>query len=141
MISEQKISFKTAKLLAELKIPVFERTMGYSTCFYEPKTRTVRRLGRTGRNPISKLYYAPSQSLLQKHLIEKYNIIVLVDVFNIGFLERGKFCYLTRVFPNSENWFTTKEEYKTYSCALEDGLYLALEFLQNMKNEKQYKGG
>lgn len=74
------------------------------------------------------VYAAPTQSLLQKWLREKYNTIVEILIFDKGFLEKDKFCYQWRVYPNTEDWFTGLE-FKTYEEALEEGLQEALKII------------
>jgi hypothetical protein len=62
--------------------------------------------------------------------IEKYNIFIEVLVFDIGFLEKGKFCFQWRIYDNSEEWFTNTTEYKSPKEALQAGIKKVIELVK-----------
>ncbi len=75
---------------------------------------------------------APTLSVLQKWLREVHNIVLLVDVFDMGWLEKDKFCYIWRIYNKSDkdtDIYTSIDEFKTYEEAFEEGLQVALKLI------------
>jgi hypothetical protein len=51
-------------------------------------------------------------------------------VFDIGFLEKVKFCFQWRIYDNSEEWFTNTTEYKSPKEALQAGIKKVIELVK-----------
>jgi hypothetical protein len=134
-MKDELISFETAKLAKEKGFKLQSNPFGYVTKFYNHNTGALLSYGRTGRTDISKAYYAPTQSLLQKWLREKHKINVKSNYLpNIP----GYRC----LFVPMTDKISAKEKYKlfskyygiinydTYEEALEAGLQEALKLIQ-----------
>lgn len=78
-------------------------------------------------------YSAPELDLVCKWFRDKYKFLIYADVFDKGYLERGKFCYQWRIWPNSEDWWVSIDEYKTYEKAQLEGIK---EVIKHFKNDK-----
>lgn len=126
-MKDEPISFETAKLAKEKGFTFFKR-MGYTTSFYHPKTRSILRLGRTGRCKLEDLYYRSTQNLLQKWLREEFRIDVLPTMsknsrtygYRILCIEDGKTIEYVHIY----------EKHETYEEALEFGLMEGLKLIK-----------
>tara|TARA_R110000796_G_scaffold231853_5_gene349930 strand:+ start:2607 stop:3005 length:399 start_codon:yes stop_codon:yes gene_type:complete len=128
-----KITSKPLAVLAkELGLPVLQNH-GYVTKFYEPKTNTIRSLGMTGRNPISKLIYAPPLELLQKWVREKHKLILICYSNASGFLWDLSSYHGTQLQWSEFDGPNEGGVWKTWEEALEAGLFYTL---NRIKNEK-----
>lgn len=119
-MKEQIISYETAKLAFECGYPVFDNIN--KTNYYNRKTKNIIYFGRTGTQTKEHLYGAPTQSLLQKWLREKHNIIV------------NTYVYKSYTTPNSNTLY--RNNYADYSFfswegVLEDGLKIGLKILKS----------
>jgi hypothetical protein len=127
-MKDELISFETAKLAKEKGFKLQSNPFGYVTKFYNHNTGALLSYGRTGRTDLSKAYYAPTQSLLQKWLREEYNIFVFVEP-TLG-EDLGMFAvYATDKEQNDLKLnlgYESSYQAKTYEEALEKGLYQAL---------------
>jgi len=74
--------------------------------------------------------FAPTQSLLQKWLRDKHDIILLID----RHMDKGNLNYF--YYPYVQGFFNgiTLHSKKTYEHALEQGLIEALKLIKNCKN-------
>jgi len=129
-MTEELISFSTAKLAKEKGLPVFEY-MGWKTKFYHPRTKNMFAYGRTGRVDINTMYYAPTQSLLQKWLREKYKIHLRITQCFFHNLDTMGFQVETEYMGigNKPKYDTHHAPFKTYEEALEAGLIEALKLI------------
>lgn len=116
IMKEQLISFETAKLAYEKGFRLSTNPFGYVTQFYNHNTGTLLHYGRTGKTNLKKAYYAPTQSLLQKWLREKFNKLVLVDIGDTPYLSFEHNC--------------SRDIFDTYEQALEEGLQAALKLIK-----------
>lgn len=104
-----------------------------SSFVYNINTKKITQLGSIIFNK-DKYLYAPTQSLLQKWLREKHNIVVLVE-FNDGTYTQDNFTFFIYkndiavkhhgIPKNSE-----LKSYNTYEKALEEGLLQALKLIK-----------
>ncbi len=78
---------------------------------------------------------APEQAFVVKWFRDVHDILVYADVFDKGFLEKNKFCYQWRIFPRTDDWFVSIEEYKTYEEAELEGIKEAINYLKNERNK------
>lgn len=127
-MTDQLVSFETAKLAKEKGFQLQRNYFGYIDKFYHPITQCIRSYGMTGRTNKDILIYIPTQSLLQKWLREKHGVKVVVDtdmtlswIHNIQSLHPQ--ASYTGLYIESNNVYSTYEE------ALEPGLYRALELI------------
>ena len=98
---------------------------GSDTSSYEESTITIKDLLQVYyKYPAKdKLYQAPTQSLLQKWLIEKYYVHIEIDA--LGQSNYHLKCGIIGKILSIDNG------YKTYEEALEDGLYEALKLIKD----------
>lgn len=61
--------------------------------------------------------------------LNKYNILIIADIFDKGFLEKDKFCFQVRIYNNSEEWITTLKEFKTQIECYNEGIQEALKLI------------
>lgn len=128
-MKEQIIEFKTAKLADEKGFDL-KPTVSY---FYDRrdynKDWDTRELFHK-RNIGPKAIQAPTQSLLQKWLREKYKLRIFVHQGAAGNFKFDLFSY---PIPNNiGKWerFNNIQSYTTYEEALEVGLYEALKLIK-----------
>ncbi len=137
-MKEQLITFETAKLAKEKGFDDRNSSQyiqydygenGWKENSYQEYDDLDFNIGIGDKIRISR----PTQSLLQKWLREVHNIIVIPTIFDVGFLERNKFCYQAVIYnktDSDEDKFVTSDEYKTFEQALEKGLYTALKLIK-----------
>lgn len=109
-ISEDYVSFETAQLLKE---GGFEE---YCEAFYRDDgilNEFVGNYNHIEQDKEKPHYSAAEHWQVLKWLRIKHNIWVEILLFDIGWLERGKFCFQWRVYNNTEEWETNTTEYKT----------------------------
>jgi hypothetical protein len=156
-MEKQLINFETAKLAKEkgFDIDASHFYVKHHKCKvfgiddygrYYPSTNTPKKLYNIGQDAvlnIENVYFAPTQSLLQRWLRDKYQI----DVNPIcTYKENGfRLYHLGVIFINDDNKIDTiilKEEespynsnkiFKSYEQALEKGLQIALKLITNEK--------
>lgn len=140
-MKEQLITFDTAKLAKEKGFKLQSNPFGYITKFYNHNTGTLLSYGRTGKTDLSKAYYAPTQSLLQKWLREIGDIYVSINTlteFRTYSDDPGDDEYIPvhkfRIIKNIDNFkydvIEWSDSYKTYEDALEKGLQEALKLIK-----------
>ena len=82
-MEEKLVTFDTAKLAKEKGFTIRDiKLMGYTSKFYNHNTKTLLAYGRTGRTDLTKAYFAPTQSLLQRWLRDIHDIYIIVLPFN-----------------------------------------------------------
>ena len=116
---EEQITFPTAKL-AQKKGFKFSHDWKYIQSEYKRDKNRWK-------------LFAPTQSLLQKWLREKHEIILEVITFNKGWLETGKWCYQYHIknrTDNPNNHLISRKEYKTWEEETEEGLMSALSLIK-----------
>ncbi len=133
-MKEQLILFETAKLATKKGFNEFDTNNNQVYCelknsvfFHKP----IQNKFDDSYNANYK-YRAPTQSLLQKWLIEKHNLVVVPTVFATGFIENNKFSYHYHIFfdiSDDNNYYCASSEWKTYEEAFEIGLQKALELI------------
>lgn len=125
-MTEQLISFETAKLAKEKGFKVY-KPFGYITKFYHARTKTLLAYGRTGLVESKNLYYASTQSLLQKWLREKHKLYVIVLSYYDE--EANQALWENRISSFEWGEFSDFTFYATYEEALETGLVEALNLI------------
>lgn len=131
-MTDQLISFETAKLAKEKGLSILQM-FGWITKFYHPRTKSLLALGRTGKCKIYSLYYAPSQSLLQKWLREEHNLnIVIMTSINTNNKFEVSIEEIVKQFGTdmTDSVYCKDVEYDTYENALEAGLLEALKLIK-----------
>lgn len=135
-MDEQLITFETAKLAKEKGFRLQSNPFGYVTKFYNHNTKTLLAYGRTGKTDLSKAYYAPTQSLLQRWLREVHRIYVYIKpIHNLDInglmLDNWEICiedYMGSKFLEESIYIHGYEE------ALEVGLFEALKLIKDETN-------
>lgn len=107
-LKEERISYETAKLAADKGFDIFVR--GY----YDDNENYVDDWG--SNEQFNTYYSAPTQSILQKWLRETFSIHISVEC-------RGRYFGDVWIVSKGSEHFTN---YKTYESALEEGLKLGL---------------
>ena len=129
-MTEKLVEFEVAKLANEKGFTTKGiMLMGYTSKFYHPRTKSLLSYGRTGKSKLSTLYYAPTQTLLQRWLRDKHKLhieILLTDEipytqFYIKIMEIGKYFTLSHDGIYNES----------YEEVLELGLISALKLVQH----------
>lgn len=122
-MTEDYISLETAKLLKEKRFDIETRY------FYNEGSGWKRQSDSIIKTGSGEWVNCPTQALVVKWLLQKHNIFVETLVFDIGFLEKGKFCFQWRVYNNTENWATNTTEYKMPEEATEAAIQYCLKNL------------
>ena len=118
-MKEQLISFETAKFAKE-------KGFIYAYEFYD-KEGNIEDFGMVGgwTDCHDENYAAPTQSLLQKWLREKYDIDVIINTYR----NQNQKYYKYFISEKSKNVIKSEEYYNTYEDALEIGLQEALKLI------------
>jgi len=122
-MKEELISFKTAELASELGLS-FGFGEGQKFYYHQSKELTENYRGNN--------YPAPTQSLLQKCLREKYEIDINISLFT-------RYSYISFVNKHVDKTHVMKIELKSftgknYEEALEKALYRGLQLIKELKN-------
>ena len=128
-MENELVTFDTAKLAKEKGFTIRGiKLMGYTSKFYNHNTKTLLAYGRTGRTDLTKAYFAPTQSLLQRWLREEHDLIVVALPYTLDNKERTR-VYIWLIHKKFSS--TAKDQYfKTFEEALESGLEKALKLIK-----------
>lgn len=141
-MKEQLITFKTAKLAKEKGLMgrnddgrIIEDMYLDCNYFYDPENHIPKEdaihhseLSNYVEGVGKRMFYAPTQSLLQKWLREKHNIIVTLNptlnVFTFSYiiLTKGSFSGTSDIIISKKQWY--------WEQALEKGLQKALKLIK-----------
>ena len=124
-MTEQLISLETAKLAKEKGFVQNPYEIPYSYRYkFTDNTGCV--LSHSLFNPSSNICTAPTQSLLQKWLREKYDIDIIINTYR----NQNQKYYKYFISEKSKNVIKSEEYYNTYEDALEIGLQEALKLIK-----------
>ena len=118
-MKEEIVSFEVAKLAKEKGFNIPCRSK-YTVMKTKKKFTTNSMLSRISTK--DNVYLVPTQSLLQKWLREKHNIIVFINPYPTTYAA-------VIVYNNREDRYAT-DLYDTYEIALEKGLEEALKLIE-----------
>lgn len=126
-MNDTVISFETAKLAKEKRVIISTTIMGWTTCWYHPRTKNILRCGRTGKCKLSEMYPIYTQSLLQKWLREKHNLFVTTGI-NRDKIQR-RYVYYIDDLKDYELVEESLQLFDSYEEALEKALQEALKLI------------
>lgn len=132
-MKEQLITFETAKLAKQKGFEFLVEPYPRTELMFDGVGQTI--IGSNANIVHPSFYLKPTQSLLQKWLREKHNIIVTSDC-----AIEGEWWYQLKHSPTEMIRIYKSTgllgDSKTYEEALEKGLIEALKLIKNKKNEK-----
>lgn len=133
-MEEQIISFETAKLLKEIGIEEglkcnYVYCIGYDTVNSEkePIKCEGTRSSVVGQFHLA---LAPTQSLVQKYLREKYHLHIHIADLGL-YMWSNMIIALSIDGTQGKGGYLGKKNYKTYEESLESGLYEALKLIKS----------
>lgn len=134
-MKEQLISLETAKLLKQKGIEISSKyfyTDEFGLCYLGHDGEFLfneegkHQYDCNGEFEVGERYYAPTQSLVQKHLREN-NIVIEINLDQTSY---PKYCFSVYKYSDFGNWEDIKNPdwglYGKYESALEAGLQLSL---------------
>lgn len=126
-MQEQLISFKTAKLAKEKEFIYYTQFSYWEGKLTHITPGWEEEEGRIERYVIYPRYYAPTQSLLQKWLRDKHNLILQVNyIYECDFTPYTFFIYREGDSTPLNKW---EYDFHTYEEALEIGLQETLKLI------------